>query len=402
MQRPGAKPTLKRRLTAGPGRTGTALILAALLALALTALPSCGGSGDQPEATPLDPELQRRIEEVVDEVMAENGIPGAIVAVEVPGEGSWITAKGLADVEAGRPMDISYLFRVGSITKTFTATAVLQLVDEGRLSLDDTLDELEIQPAVPYSDVITVRMLLNHTSGIFDYTGDEGFQEAQDENLLQKWTPEEMVAAAASHEPCFQPGQGWEYSNTNYVLLGMIVERTTGNSFGDEVEERFTGPLGLSDTCMPDGPDIRGEHSQGYACAGDLEDDPEGGPQELVDVTTAIDPSWAWAAGAMISDLEDLRAWVKALAEGDLLSEEVQAERLQMVEAWQGSDYGLGIAAYEGFLGHPGDIPGFSSAMFYNPESGATVVMTLNKNPNELGFAGYATFNRIADIISSW
>jgi D-alanyl-D-alanine carboxypeptidase len=208
-----------------------------------------------------------------------------------------------------------------------------------------------------------------------------------------------MVAIAAAHDLEFPPGQGWSYSNTNYVLLGMIVEEVTGNDFGDEIAKRFTGPLGLSRTYLADGAEIEGEHSQGYVYAKDLFSEPQGDPNELLDITTAIDPSWSWAAGGMISCLEDLQVWARALAEGELLSAEVQSERLEMIEAWQGSKYGLGIADYEGFLGHPGDIPGFSSAMFFDPESGSSIIMTLNKNPNDLGFASYVTFTRIVDII---
>jgi D-alanyl-D-alanine carboxypeptidase len=374
--------------------------LISLLAAFLLFCASCGGPGGQPvQDSPLDAGLQRRIEEQVEEVMADNGIPGAIVAVEIPGEGSWVAALGLSDVEGDGPMDTSLLFRIGSISKTFTATAVLQLVDEGRLGLDTTLVELGTQPAVPGGNEISVRRLLNHTSGLFDYTKDRSFQEAQGEDLLRKWSPGEMVAIAAAHDLEFPPGQGWSYSNTNYILLGMIVEGVTGNSFDEEISKRFTRPLGLSNTFLPDGPGIEGEHSRGYAFAADLLEDPAGDPDELLEITTAIDPSWSWAAGGMISNLEDLRVWARALAEGDLLSEEVQIERLQTVEAWQGSRYGLGIADYEGFLGHPGDIPGFSSAMFYDPESGTSVIMTLNKNPNDLGFASYVTFTEIADII---
>jgi D-alanyl-D-alanine carboxypeptidase len=372
------------------------IVLSAACALCITA---CGNGEDGGGARSFDQTLQQ-MQETLEKILAENGIPGAIVYVEVPGEGKWEATLGLADVEAGEPMDLANKFRVGSITKTFTSTVILQLVDEGLISLDDTLASLAMEPAVPGAGEITVRMLLNHTSGLYEYTADEDFQELQGEDPLRKWAPAELVALAAENEPYFPPGEGWQYSNTNFVLQGMIIEQVTGNPLEEELASRITGPLGLAETILPAQPEMSGEYSHGYVYAKDLGDAEDGGVDGLVDVTDAFDPSWAWAAGAMVSDLEDLKVWVKALAEGDLLSEGLQRERLTTVEAWQGSDYGLGIAEYEGFWGHPGDLPGFSSAMMYNPDSGVTIILNLNKNPNDIDFAGYTTFTQLVDILS--
>jgi D-alanyl-D-alanine carboxypeptidase len=379
-------------------RFAAIVLVAVLLTACCFAITACGGGDGASES--FAPELQQQLEDVLNGIMADNGIPGAIVYVEIPGEGKWEAALGLADIETDKAMDLVNRFRVGSITKTFTTTVILQLVDEGLISLDDTLASLAIEPAVPGSVEITVRMLLNHTSGIFDYTADESFQELSGEDLLRKWAPEELVAFAAEHELYFPPGEGWQYSNTNFILQGIIVEQVTGNSLEEEIASRITGKLGLAETILPTQPELSGEHSHGYLYAGDMGEAQEGGENELVDVTDTFDPSWAWAAGAMVSDLADLKVWVKALVEGDLLSEELQQERLTTVEAWQGSDYGLGIAEYAGFWGHPGDIPGFSSAMMYNPDSGAVIILNLNKNPNDIDFAGYATFTQLVDVIS--
>ncbi|MBN2026521.1 MAG: beta-lactamase family protein [Actinobacteria bacterium] len=373
-------------------------ITAVFIAACCIAVTSCGEEKDSVDSFP--PEVQQQLEEVMNEVMADNGIPGAIVYVEVPGEGKWEAALGLSDIETEEAMDLANAFRVGSITKTFTATVVLQLVDEGQLSLDDTLASFAMEPSVPGSDEITVRMLLNHTSGLFEYTADEGFQELQAEDLLRKWAPGELVAFAASHEPYFPPGEGWQYSNTNFILQGMIVEQVTGNPLKDEIAARIAGELGLARTSLPTQPRLSGEHSHGYLYARDMGDAQDGGGDELLDVTDSFDPSWSWGAGAMISDLEDLGKWVKALVGGDLLSDEVQRQRLTTVEAWQGSDYGLGIAEYDGFWGHPGDLPGFSSAMMYNPDSGALIILNLNKNPNDIDFAAYTTFTQLVEVLS--
>jgi len=379
-------------------RLAAIAIAAAFFAACCLTVASCGEGKDSGESFP--PELQQQLEDVINEALADNGIPGAIVYVEVPGEGKWEAALGLADIETGEAMDLANVFRVGSITKTFTSTVVLQLVDEGLFSLDDTLASFAMEPAVPGEDEITVRMLLNHTSGLFEYTAVEGFQELQAEDLLRKWAPGELVAFAASHEPYFPPGRGWQYSNTNFILQGMIVEQVTGNSLAGEIATRIADELGLAQTILPAQPQLGGKHSHGYLYAADMGDAQEGEEDELVDVTDSFDPSWSWGAGAMISDLEDLGVWVKALVEGDLLGGEVQRQRLTTVEAWQGSDYGLGIAEYAGFWGHPGDLPGFSSAMMYNPDSGAVIILNLNKNPNNIDFAAYSTFTKLVEVLS--
>ena len=225
----------------------TALILIILLTAAALACSSCGTQESEPETVfSLSPELQQELEEILDDVMSENGIPGAVIGVWVPGEGSWVEAKGLADVQTGEAMDTADKVRIGSITKTFNATVILQLVDEGRIGLDDPLRDYA--PEVPGSEEITVRMLLDHTSGLFDYTSDEDFQEAVDAEPLRKWQPQELVDFAISHEPYFAPGEEWHYSNTNYILLGMIVEEVTGNLVGDEMRTRIYERLGLSNT----------------------------------------------------------------------------------------------------------------------------------------------------------
>ncbi|MDY6794330.1 MAG: serine hydrolase domain-containing protein [Actinomycetota bacterium] len=275
------------------GGRWTAIMLAALLVLAALACSSCGGSQDTPDgATSLPPEIQRGLEDKLSGVMEDNGIPGAIIYVDVPGKGTWEAAIGLADVEAGEAMDTALRFHIGSITKTFVSTMILQLVDEGKMSLDDTLEELGIQPAVPYAGDITLRMLLNHTSGIFDYTADADFQAASDDDFLRKWTPRELVAFAAANQPYFPPGEGWEYSNTNFILQGMIIEELTGGSLEDELQERITSRLGLSATTLPDSPRISAEHSHGYAYAAVITGDEADGGGELMDITETFNTSW--------------------------------------------------------------------------------------------------------------
>ena len=329
------------------------------------------------------------MEKAIDATVSGNGIPGAVVGVWVPGEGTWIKATGEADVKTKREIKPADKFRIGSITKTFTATVILQLVDEGKIGLDDTLDKYF--PGVPNAGDITIRDLCGMTSGLFDYTGDEGFQEALDKDPARKWEPRELVEFASSHDPLFAPGDGWDYCNTNYILLGMIIEQVTGNKIAGEYQSRIIDRLGLENTTFPDNSDMTGEYSHGYMA------DEESG--ELEDITGTFDPSLAWAAGAMISNLDDLKIWARAVAGGDLLSEDAQRDRLSWVDAEMGGldfQYGLGIGHMEGFVGHGGDVPGYTSAMFYKPDKDATVIVLLNKNPNEEETAGLRLFIEIA------
>jgi len=192
----------------------------------------------------------------------------------------------------------------------------------------------------------------------------------------------------------FAPGEGWEYCNTNYILLGMIIEQVTGNKIAHEYQSRIIDKLGLENTSFPDNRDITGEHGHGYMTDG------ESG--ELEDITSTFDPSLAWAAGAMISNLDDLETWARALAGGDLLGEEAQKERLSWVDAEMGGlsfQYGLGIGHVEEFVGHGGDVPGYSSSIFYNPDEDATVVVLFNKNPNKEDATGIRLFIDIAEIL---
>lgn len=325
------------------------------------------------KAPSFSPEVAQQMRQVVEEAMAEDNIPGAVVGVWVPGEGTWVKAIGKANIETGRDIESTDKFRIASITKTFTATVILQLVDEGKLSLDDTLNQFV--PEVPDSDKITIRQLCNMTSGIFGISEDEGFYDTLVNDPLKKWTHRELLDVALKHDPYFPPGEGWHYSDTNYTpLLGMIIEQVTGNKVEEEIQTRIVEPLGLKDTSLPEEPYMSGEYSHGYM----LKDD--GG--ELVDITET-DPSAPWTGGAMISNLDDLKVWAKALADGRLLSETAHEEQLTWVDmpgmAAIGGQYGLGISSVAGFLGHNGEILGYNSVMYYLPSRDATIIVLLNK-----------------------
>jgi D-alanyl-D-alanine carboxypeptidase len=319
-------------------------------------------------------------------------VPGALVYVDVPGEGTWSQAFGTGNIEGDTPITPNDHFRIGSNTKTFTGTVVLQLVDEGRLGLDDPVSKY--QPEVPNGENITIRQLLNMTSGLFSYTEDEDVNNTLDTEPQKAWEPEELVQIGFSYPPDFSPGDGFQYSNTNTVLLGMIIEQLTGQPLEQEFQDRIFVPLGMGNSLFPERSSaaIPDPHPRGYMYQTNVEtlntselqeeeaeqaDESAGEPNDVTDEN----PSWGWAAGAAISTLNDMIIWAKADATGALLSSEAQKERLTWVSPppSPGAQYGLAIAEFPGgLIGHDGQLPGFNSFVAHNPETGATIVVFTN------------------------
>jgi D-alanyl-D-alanine carboxypeptidase len=342
-----------------------AVCLFVALMVVSTLCVSCGtGALDQSKQDKLDAALQKTFK--------AGGPPGMMFGVWTP-EGSWMKAVGEADIESGRALDTTDRFRIASVTKTFTAEVVLQLVDEKKIGLDDSVDRYI--PGIPDGDKITIRMLLNHTAGLYDLDDDNLMGEIQ-KNPLRKWKPRELLDYALSHPPDFAPGERMEYSNTNYIVLGMIIEKVTGSRYEEEVRARLIEPLGLNNTGFPTGPDLTGSYSKGYT-PGIVVGKPD---QELVDVST-MDMSWDWAAGAMYSTLDDLHVWVDAYVEGKLISPDTHKEQEQFVPWTSISEglginvgYGLGMTDLGGLYGHGGNDPGYNTVMYYLPKQKAAFV----------------------------
>jgi D-alanyl-D-alanine carboxypeptidase len=365
----------------------TILFLVFLLIFSLIIVTSCSTS------TPaLSQETQDGLQAAVDEALSESGAPGAIAGVWTP-EGDWVVAKGEANIETGEPMNTVDIFRIGSITKTFVATVVLTMADDGLLSLDDKLSEY--YPDFPRGEEITIRMLLTHTSGIFSWDEDEDVFEELYQDPGAGWTIEDMIQLALEHPFYFDPGTGQHYSNINYFLLGMIIEEVSGQTLQRAIEERTTEPLGLQNTFLPDSPDYEGETIHGY-------EEVDG---ELVDITGSeieevISFDLAWAAGGMVTTLDDLKVWAKALATGELLSEEMHQEQIAFVDTTpEGSPiktgYGLGISESDVWVGHSGAVVGHMCNMGYYPEKDTTIITYFNKlststlEANEADLAAY-------------
>jgi len=305
-------------------------------------------------------------------------IPGAIVYVNDPGQGSWSTALGMGNLATREPMQVTNYMRVGSIAKTFTATIILQLVDQHKLRLDDPVSKY--QPHVPNGAHITIRELLILSSGLFTYDSDEGYEQAALANPYKAWQPAELLAIAFTHPQVFAPGKGYLYDNTNYILLGLIMQQLTHLPAAQAWQHYIFGPLGMHQTSLPPptSSSIPDPHTQGYMYGLDFT-----GTGPLLNVTD-WNPSWGWTAGGAISTLHDLQIWAKALATGQLLSAATQQQRLSSWNNtglfWLGKPfrYGLGVIDFAGFLGHSGDLFGFNSWMAYQPQTGATIIVLSN------------------------
>ncbi|GAA1398892.1 serine hydrolase domain-containing protein [Kitasatospora putterlickiae] len=365
-----------------PARTlaATALAVAVLLPLTLGAAPAAtpaittaatAATADDDSADDtreLSPELQARLDEAVQRVMREAGIPGVQVGLWLPGQGRYLRAFGVADTETGEPMTSRHHVRMGSETKTFTATAVLQLVDEGLVGLDDPI--ARYLDGVPGGEKIRVRDLLDMRSGLYDYTSDQDFVDAFLDDPQRVFKPAELLAYGYRHENAFAPGERFQYSNTNYTLLGQLIERVSGRSLEDVVRDRVTGPSGLRNTLFPNGTGLPAPYAHGYSG--------KTSNGQVVD-STHWSPSSAWAGGELITDLHDLGRWAGDVATGTLLSPGTQAQRLDFLPTGiQGAGYGLGLFDINGWVGHTGSLFGYESLAIHLPQERATLAVLLN------------------------
>ncbi|MEU6866300.1 serine hydrolase domain-containing protein [Streptomyces sp. NPDC046876] len=340
----------------------------------------------------LTPAVAKQLDDAVLKVLAEAKVPGVVVAVSAPGKGQYVRSFGVADKSTGAPMTTGMNVRIGSETKTFTVTALLELVDQGKVGLDDPIGKYI--KGVPNGDRITLRELAGMRSGLFSYSQDPDFFKALTTNPTRPFTPQELLAYAFKHPVMFAPNAKFYYSNTNLILLGLVVEKVTGQKLGDYIHRNVVVPAGLRHTVFPTGAEFPKPHPQGYT------DQTASGK---VENSTDWNPSWGWAAGAMISDLPDLRTWAKVLATGELLKPATQAERLKVQPAGNAPDtgYGLGIFKDGGWVGHNGSLPGYEVVVMYLPEAQATMVIMLNTDITAQGEEPSTLFGRaVTQIVS--
>ncbi|MEV4253520.1 serine hydrolase domain-containing protein [Spirillospora sp. NPDC049652] len=362
---------IKNALTWRPDVRMPALLALAAAAVAASAVPA---SAAAPSALRRDADAIRDL-----------GVTGVQARVTGPDGRSHVVTSGVADIRTKRPVPTSGRFRIASVTKTFTATTVLQLVGEGRLSLDDTVER--VLPGVVRGDgndgrKITVRNLLQHTSGLHDDMPGIDSPESYALHRLDTHTAEEFVARAMRHAPDFRPGTSWRYCNTGYLLLGMIIQKVTGNPWNVEVRDRILRPLAMDDTTFPgESPRIRGPHARGYQLF------ETGG---LTDVTENRDSAWAGAAGGLISTTADLDRFLRALDAGRLLRPAEQREMRRSVpvqgplaEVWPGAEDGLGLFTRPLTCGgtysfHSGDILGYKTRNAVTAGGRRSVVISMS------------------------
>ncbi|MFG2071845.1 serine hydrolase domain-containing protein [Nonomuraea maritima] len=322
------------------------------------------------------PELQAIMQWLVD-----SGMTGIQLRVH-DARGEWAGSAGVRELGETAKPPTNGSFRIGSTTKTFVATLVLQLAAEGRIELDGPVaDHL---PEFGLDRRITVRMLLQHTSGLFNFTG-EYYEDGTIapgivwagrewvEGRFRTYQPQELVALALSKPARFEPGADWSYSNTNYVLARLLIERVTGRSFAEELQRLILGPLGMSDTIAPGtSTELPEPHAHAYYRYED------GGQERTVDVTSQ-NPSWISAGGDMISTTQDLHTFISALMGGRLLPASLLAE---MRDPHPKIGYGLGLFAQELSSGgtvfhHNGGIDGYAALMYSTPDGDMTLTASL-------------------------
>lgn len=359
--------------------TRTAAALIAGIAVASVALVGCSTPGasapstsvDAPQPDAFDAATVKKLDAIIEDAVTTQKLPGAIVAVWSP-EGDYVTAAGYADVDKKTTLTTDVNHRIGSVTKTFTVTALLRLVDAGEASLDDPISTYV--EGVPEGDRITLRHLAGMRSGLADYSQNEEWQMSLLEDPRQPVTPQSLLDVVKDEPLHFEPGSQVEYVNTNTILIGLAIEKITGQPLADVVKTEVTDPLGMDHTFLPTGNEFPSPHAEGYT-------------NQTLDgaATTATDwnPSWGWGAGAMISTLDDLKIWVPALAKGELLSPEIQKERLDVTPMAPGAEdagYGLGIFKINGWIGHNGSLPGYKTVTIYLPEKEMTLVVMVNSD----------------------
>jgi len=335
---------------------------------------------------------------VVDATAKQLKVPGAMVVLRTP-QGNFNAAFGTTELGAQTSPDAITHFRIASNTKTMTAALIVLLAQDGKLKFTDPVSAYV--PDVPNGENITVAELLKMRSGLYGYTGDPELSAVMDADSGKAWTPQEVLAIAYRHPPQFAPDTSYEYSNTNYALLGLIAEKVAGRPLAQQFQDRLFGPLGLAQTSLPaiNDTSIPAPYSHGYMYGGSffaLADDPypadlqaaaRAGTLKPVDYTNQ-NSSYATAAGGAISTADDLATWMQALVSGKVFNAEHQRQWLASLQAEDpdkpdGQKYGYGIS-YQRFgpnaamYYHGGELPGFNSFMGYDPDNQVALVVWTN------------------------
>lgn len=338
-------------------------------------------------------ELRQRIQTNLNEWHAAGKFPGATIGVALADGSSFGLAVGVSDRTANAPMKASDRMLAGSVGKTFAAAVALQLVKEGKIGLDDKISKYlgreKWFSRLPNANDITVRQLMNHTSGLVRYEFKEAFTKDLSANPDKVWKPAELISYIFDTKAPFEAGKGWDYSDTNYIVLGMIIEKVTSKKFYDLAKKQVLGPLKLHNTFPSDRHRIPGL-IQGYAGP----NNPFGGKDEMISGGRfAINPQFEWTGGGYVSTSEDLARWAKAMYEGKAFDASMLPQMLDGVSApmlGRETKYGLGViirpTALGTTYGHSGFFPGYMTDMMYFPEQKIAVAVQVNTSvPQSLG-----------------
>jgi D-alanyl-D-alanine carboxypeptidase len=353
-----------------------------LFALILSGLSYCAqrtAAQDKNEA------LKQKLQAQLDEWHKAGKFPGATIGVALADGTSFGLAVGYSDRDAKTPMRATDLMLAGSVGKTYCAAAAMQLIHEGRFSLDDRIEKYLGKEAwfsrLPNAHDITIRQLMTHTSGLVRYEFKEQFTKDLTANPDKVWKPEELVAYILDTKAPFEAGKGWDYSDTNYIVLGMIMEKVTGKKYYDIVKERVLKPMKLKHTVPSDHRVIKGL-IQGYAGA----ENPFGGKDAVLENGRfIINPQFEWTGGGMAATTEDLAVWARAMYESRAFSADMLPKMLDGANApmlGRDAKYGLGVIirpTRAGLTyGHSGFFPGYMTDMMYFPEKKFAVAVQVN------------------------
>ena len=371
-----------------------------LLCVALATLHA----GLQPAPSP---SLRDRLQTKFEELHKAGSFPGGTAGFALADGTSFGIAVGVSDRTAGTPMNPADRMLLGSVGKTYVSAVALQLIHEGKFSLDDPIARyLGREPwftRLPNAPRITVRHLMTHTSGLVRYELNPKFLADLRGNPDKVWTPEDRLVYLFDTQPAFAPGEGWEYSDTNYIVLGMIVERTAGAPYYDLLRRRILGPLKLADTVPSDSRTIAGL-IQGYAGAGNAF---TGSDEVIKDGRMTINPQFEWTGGGLATTSQDLARWAKLLYEGRVVPESLMDDLLDGVPAKLGPEtkYGLGViirpSAIGVTYGHSGFMPGYQTDVMYFPELKTSIAVQVNSTvPKSTGRALRAFLTDFAQIVA--
>jgi D-alanyl-D-alanine carboxypeptidase len=328
--------------------------------------------------------LRTDLQSQLTDILAATQVPGATFGVALPDGSSFAVAAGRADTAAGQAMPADGRMLTGSTGKTFFAALAMQLVGEGRLELDAPIARyLGDEPwydSLPNAPDVTVRMLMNHTSGIVRYELNPAFLEDITADPYREWTIRDRVRYVFPLEPPFAAGQGWTYSDTNYIILAAIMQGVVGDDIYGAIRRRVLEPLELQNTVPSDRPEVPGL-VQGYAGV----ENPFGGFDATIeDGRLGLNPQFEFAGGGYASTAEDLARWVKFIHEGEAFDPGLLDEARDGVPArlGPGARYGLGVIMLElpagTAWGHSGFMPGYRTEMYYFPEHRFAVALEIN------------------------